>query len=85
MGDKQTERALASERRRHTEAAMALARRIRDDAADSLRALASGSIPTRHLVQDAVELDKRCTALATINDITGIYEAQLAELASPAG
>jgi hypothetical protein len=75
MADKHTERAVSNLRARHTDAARRVAAHIAEYAGYILRDLDAGQIPAYHLVDDAVELDKRISALDAIRDLSGIYEA----------
>ena len=77
MADQQTERFLRNQRERHLEQARVAARRIQDRVANILRALEAGKSPTEFsLVPDAVELEKRFSALEAITDTVGIYDSE---------
>lgn len=76
MADAFTERALRSQVDRHVGYARAVAKHIQEYAGYVLRDLDAGRIPGYHLVDDAVELEKRIAALDAIKDTTGIYDSE---------
>jgi hypothetical protein len=80
MQDTHTKRALNSIRERHAAKARQSAERIQEHAGYILRQLDKGEIPYYyHLVDDAVELERRIAALNEVKDVVGIFDAQDAD------
>jgi hypothetical protein len=73
MTDAFHDRAVKNVRDRHTEGAIAAARRVQETAGFILRDLEAGRIPGYSLVDDALDLSRRTAALDTHRELTAIY------------
>jgi hypothetical protein len=82
MADKHTQRALDNERSRHLNQIRNCAERIQTNAGYIIARIDVGNEPSGFdLVADAVEITHRLYALQVGKDVTGIYEAELADKA----
>lgn len=76
MADTFTKRMLGNERERHIQKIRSAVEDVQLAATRILADLDADRVPTYHLVNEAVEIERRIWALQAINDVTGIYDAQ---------